>query len=173
MCQRMRASLHSSNLSDSYWSEALLHSVEITNRLPTKGLPNHSSPYELWYGHRPSLCHLRTSGASCFAYIPVERRPGKLSPKGVHHKFLPYGSSTGVYRLLSPKNKVVLTKFVLFDETSVISKSSLSDDDTSNYSTKSSLSDDDVSDHSANSNGSDRSSSSSDDVFVFFFYVLT
>ncbi|CAM9860346.1 unnamed protein product, partial [Heterosigma akashiwo] len=81
--QRMRASLHSSNLSDSYWSEALLHSVETTNRLPTTGLPNHSSPYESWYGHRPSLRHLRTFGASCFAYVPVERRPGKLSPKKV------------------------------------------------------------------------------------------
>ncbi|CAN0106653.1 unnamed protein product, partial [Heterosigma akashiwo] len=112
----MRASLHSSNLSDAYWSEALLHSVETTNWLPTTGLPNHSSPYESWYGHRPSLRHLRTFGASCFAYVPVERRPGKFSPKGVLHNFLSYGSSTGDYRLLSPKNRVVLTKFVLFDE---------------------------------------------------------
>ncbi|CAN0069196.1 unnamed protein product, partial [Heterosigma akashiwo] len=109
VCQRMRASLHSSNLSDSYWSEALLlHSVETTNRLPTTGLPNQNSPYELWYGHRPSLRHLRAFGASCFAYVPVERRPGKLSPERVHHKFLSYGSSTGVYRLLSPKSRVVL-----------------------------------------------------------------
>ncbi|CAM9882426.1 unnamed protein product, partial [Heterosigma akashiwo] len=149
----MRASLHSSN-PDSYWSEALLYSVETTNRLPTTGLPNHSSPYKSWYGHRPSLRHLRTFGASCFAYIPVERRPGKLSPKGVHHKFLSYGSSTGVYRLLSPKNKVVLTKFVLFDETPVIYKSSLSDDDTSDHSTESSLSDDDISHNSATSTNS-------------------
>ncbi|CAM9558163.1 unnamed protein product [Heterosigma akashiwo] len=151
VCQRMHASLHSSNLSDSYWSEALLHSVETTNRLPTKGLSNHISPYESWYGHRPSLRHLRSFGASCYAYLPVERRPGKLSSKGVLHKFLSYGSSTGVYRLLSPKNKVVLTKFVLFDETSVISKSSLSDDDASNHSAESSSSDGEISHHSPTS----------------------
>ena len=53
--QKMCASLHSSNLSDSYWSEALLHSVETTNRLPTTGLPNHNSPYESWYGRSSTL----------------------------------------------------------------------------------------------------------------------
>ena len=51
VCQKMRASLHASQLSDSHWSEALLHSVETANRLPTTGLPNRNSPYESWYGH--------------------------------------------------------------------------------------------------------------------------
>ncbi|CAN0007120.1 unnamed protein product, partial [Heterosigma akashiwo] len=117
-------------------------------------IPNRISPYQAWYGHQPSIRHLRTFGSSCYAYLPVERRPGKLSPKGVLHKFLSYGSSTGVYRLLSPKNKVVLTKFVIFDETSVISKSSLSDDDTSNH----------QSEFSSSSTNNSNSSSTSDDV---------
>ena len=112
----------------------LLHSVGTANRLPTTGLPNRISPYESWSGHRPALRHLRTFGSSCYHYEPRERRPGKLSHRGIHHKFLSYGSSTGVYRLLSPENRVVLTKHVLFDETSGIpsssgsSSSSVSDD---------------------------------------------
>ncbi|CAM9599896.1 unnamed protein product [Heterosigma akashiwo] len=119
----MRASLHARQLSGAYWSEALLCSVETANRLPTTGLPNQKSPCKSWYGHQPALQHLRTFGSSCYAYQPQECRPEKLSRRGIHHKFLSYGSSTGVYRLLSPKIRVVLTKHVLFNETSVVSSS--------------------------------------------------
>ena len=46
VCQKMRASLHASQLSDAYLSEAFLHFVETADRLPTTGLPNQISPYE-------------------------------------------------------------------------------------------------------------------------------
>ncbi|CAN0148684.1 unnamed protein product, partial [Heterosigma akashiwo] len=92
-----------SSLPHSYWSEALNHAVETTNGIPTRGLENCVSPYEKWYGHLPSVRHLRAFGSSCFVYEPVQLRPGKLSPRGLeHNKFLSYRSSTGVYRLLSP-----------------------------------------------------------------------
>ncbi|CAM9893717.1 unnamed protein product, partial [Heterosigma akashiwo] len=92
--QKMRASLHATQLSDSYWSEALLHSAETANCVPKTGLSNRISPYESCYGHRPALRHLRTFGSSCYAYKPRGRRPGKLSHRGILHKLLSYGSST-------------------------------------------------------------------------------
>ncbi|CAM9465022.1 unnamed protein product, partial [Heterosigma akashiwo] len=110
VCYKMRATLHASSLPHSYWSEALHHAVETTNRVPTRALEGSVSPYEKWYGHSPSVCHLRTFGSPCFVYQPLQLRPGKLSPKGLKHKFLSYGSSTGVYRLLSPNNNVIMSK---------------------------------------------------------------
>ncbi|CAM9640477.1 unnamed protein product, partial [Heterosigma akashiwo] len=117
---KVRSTLHASALPHSYWSEALFHAVETTNRIPTRGLENYVSPYERWYGHLFSIRHLRAFGSSCFAYEPLERRPGKLSPRGLQHKFLSYGSSTGVYRLLSPHNGIVLSKHVVFNESAIV-----------------------------------------------------
>ncbi|CAM9218838.1 unnamed protein product, partial [Heterosigma akashiwo] len=124
ICYKMRATLHVSSLPHSYWSEALHHAVETTNRIPTQGLENCVSPYEKWYGHLPSVRHLRAFGSPCFVYEPVELRPGKLSPRGLAHKFLSYGSSTGVYRLLSPNNTVIMSKHVVFNEKDVVTHSS-------------------------------------------------
>ena len=82
VCHKMRAiSLHASTLPHSFWSEELFYAVETTNRIPTRGLENFVSPYEKWYGHLPSVCHLRAFCSSCFAYEPVQLRPGKLSPR--------------------------------------------------------------------------------------------
>ncbi|CAM9687953.1 unnamed protein product [Heterosigma akashiwo] len=72
------------------------------------------------------LLLVRTFGSPCFVYQPVQLRPGKLSPKGLKHKFLSYGSSTGVYRLLSPNNNVIMSKHVVFNEKELVSNSSTS-----------------------------------------------
>eukprot|EP00639_Heterosigma_akashiwo_P034290 CAMPEP_0194722860 /NCGR_PEP_ID=MMETSP0296-20130528/13956_1 /TAXON_ID=39354 /ORGANISM="Heterosigma akashiwo, Strain CCMP2393" /LENGTH=216 /DNA_ID=CAMNT_0039626049 /DNA_START=1 /DNA_END=648 /DNA_ORIENTATION=- len=126
VCFKMRATLHASSLPHSYWSEALLHAVESTNRVPTRALEGSMSPYEKWYGHSPSIRHLRTFGSPCYVYQPRQLRPGKLSHKGLKHQFLSYGSSTGVYRLLSPNNNVIMSKHVVFNEKDLVSKSSTS-----------------------------------------------
>ena len=81
VCHKMRATLHASSLPHSYWSEALYHAVETTDIIPTRGLENYVSPYEKWYGHVPSVRHLRAFGSSCFVYEPVQLRSGKLSPR--------------------------------------------------------------------------------------------
>ncbi|CAN0097576.1 unnamed protein product [Heterosigma akashiwo] len=126
VCFKMRATLHASSLPHSYWSEALLHAVESTNRVPTKALEGSMSPYEKWYGHSPSIRHLRTFGSPCYVYQPRQLRPGKLSHTGLKHQFLSYGSSTGVYRLLSPNNNVIMSKHVVFNEKDLVSKTSTS-----------------------------------------------
>ena len=46
ICFKMRATLHASSLPHSYWSEALLHAIESTNRVPTRALEGSVSPYE-------------------------------------------------------------------------------------------------------------------------------
>ncbi len=85
ICFKMRATLHASSLPHSYWSEALFHAVESTNRVPTRALEGSVSPYEKWYGHSPSIRHLRAFGSPCYVYQPRQLRPGKLSLKGLKH----------------------------------------------------------------------------------------
>lgn len=43
------------------------------NRLPTKAL-NDQTPFEAWYGNKPSLKFLKIFGCLCFTYIPQNKR---------------------------------------------------------------------------------------------------
>jgi transposase InsO family protein len=40
-----------------FWGEAVVTSVYILNRSPTKAL-NGMTPYEAWHGHKPAISHL-------------------------------------------------------------------------------------------------------------------
>jgi len=46
--------------------------VYISNRCPTLVIRN-KTPYEMWYGHIPSVRHLRVFGSSYYAFIPKEQ----------------------------------------------------------------------------------------------------
>ncbi len=41
-------------------------------------------------------------------------------PQEGYHISLSYGSSTGVYRLISPNNGIVLSKHVVFNESAIV-----------------------------------------------------
>jgi transposase InsO family protein len=48
-----------------FWGEAVVTAVYILNRSPTKAL-NSRTPYEAWYGRKPTVSHLRVF--SCLAF---------------------------------------------------------------------------------------------------------
>ena len=43
------------------------------NKCPSHALKN-KIPYEMWYGHIPSMRHLKVFGSTCYALIPKEKR---------------------------------------------------------------------------------------------------
>lgn len=45
--------LHRIELPDKYWGEAIMREKFLQNRLPTKD--SGSTPFELWYGYKPSM----------------------------------------------------------------------------------------------------------------------
>ena len=76
-----RCILQDSQLSPTFWGEAVLTVAHVHNRLP---LPTRKdiSPIANWTSKEPSLGHLRVFGSTAWVHIPKERRQ-KLDAKTV------------------------------------------------------------------------------------------
>jgi hypothetical protein len=85
------------------------------NRCPSHALKN-KTPYEMWYGHIPSVRHLRVFGSTCYALIPKEKR-SKLDARSQKCIFLGYSNTTKGYHLYDETNKkFILSRDVIFLE---------------------------------------------------------
>jgi hypothetical protein len=62
-----RTILFQNNISKIFWSEVILTSVYLINRLPSAIL-NFKSPFEVLHGRKTSLDHLKVFGCTCFVY---------------------------------------------------------------------------------------------------------
>eukprot|EP00253_Pinus_taeda_P018422 PITA_18422 len=52
-----------------FWANVVLCVAYIKNRCPSNAIRN-KTPYEMWYGHVPSVKHRRVFGSTCYALIP-------------------------------------------------------------------------------------------------------
>ncbi|KAJ0764103.1 putative RNA-directed DNA polymerase [Helianthus annuus] len=99
-----RALMFQSNLPLKYWSDCVLTAVYLINRLPSSVL-NGRSPYEVVFGFKPSLDHLRNFGCLCFSTILSE------SDKFAYHAdkcvLIGYSNEKKGYKLLCLDNKKV------------------------------------------------------------------
>jgi hypothetical protein len=89
--------------------------VYLLNWSPTKSL-NGKTPYEAWFGKKPSVKHLCTFRCCAFAKRVA---PGvtKLADRSIPGVFLGYKMETKGYRVYDPvNNKVMVTRDVVFDE---------------------------------------------------------
>ena len=64
-----RCMLHEKNLFKSFWDEAANTTIFIQNRLPTTTVKD-KTPFEAWYGYKPSLNFLKIFVCLCFTYVP-------------------------------------------------------------------------------------------------------
>ncbi|KAG8502260.1 hypothetical protein CXB51_002212 [Gossypium anomalum] len=84
-------------------------------RLPIKALAQ-KTPFEAWFGFKPSLAHLRVFGCVCYAHVPTAKRE-KLAKKAQPIILVGYSSINKGYRILDPStNKVSVSRDVVFDE---------------------------------------------------------
>jgi hypothetical protein len=75
----VRSMLSHSTFPVNLWMEALKTATYISNRVPSKSVPNTS--YELWTGRKPSINYLHVWG--CVAEVKLFNLSlGKLDPKG-------------------------------------------------------------------------------------------
>lgn len=116
-----RALLGDANLPKRLWAEAIGTAVHILNRVPTKAIGN-STPYFMWFGHRPSVGHLRVYGSVAYA-LKVGAHMHKLDPRCRKGVLVGYNADGHSYKLYDGScSKVFIARDVIFDESSTRSK---------------------------------------------------
>jgi len=81
--EALRAMLESAvTYNKKLWAEAVLTSVYIQNHQPHSALKD-LTPYEAFYGSKPSIQHLQPFSRGCYIHVPYQKRKDgkKLSPR--------------------------------------------------------------------------------------------
>ena len=113
LLDKARSMLADARLPSQLWGEAVVTANYLRNRSPAAGKT--ATPWELFFGSRPSVSHLRVFGAKAFAQIPKEKR-GKLDPRSQRGIMVGYEPNVKGYRLLLPNNTITVSRDVVFDE---------------------------------------------------------
>ena len=92
--------LFHADLSDEFWSLAVLCATYIRNRCFTRAVAD-MTPYEAWTGHKPSLSHLRVFGCSAYVHVSKRHRT-KLDPKAVLWILVGYPAGSKAYQFWNP-----------------------------------------------------------------------
>ena len=102
----VRAMLHDSRLPKFLWAEAFNAATYVHNRTLMKALGSRM-PFEVLYGAKPDVSHLRAFGAPCAIVEPKERLR-KLDDRATMCFFVGYNYEGGGYRVWDPKKRVVV-----------------------------------------------------------------
>ncbi|GAQ93102.1 hypothetical protein KFL_012990020 [Klebsormidium nitens] len=109
-----RALLEDAGLGGEYWAEAMVTANYTRNRVPSS--VHGKTPYEMFYGERPDLSHMRVFGARAYIHVPKENRK-KLEPVSERGVFLGYVPNAKAYRVLKERTGVVIvSRDVVVDE---------------------------------------------------------
>ena len=107
-----------------FWADFVICVLYIKNRCPSNAIRNRT-PYEMWYGHVPSVKHLKVFGSTCYALIPKVHRKNlvlqvvNVSSQGRKCIFLGHSNTSKAYRLYDEVNKkFVASGDVIFLESS-------------------------------------------------------
>lgn len=92
-----RALLMDSGVSRKYWKYAVVTANYLRNRTTSVRDSGGKTPYELWYGHKPDLAHLRVWGCRVLYHHKPE---SKLESRVMEGTFLLYGKSDKQYCVL-------------------------------------------------------------------------
>ena len=119
LCEGARAVIHAQGLPKELWAEVINYAVYTLNRVLTTssaGIIWDATPYELWFGKKPDISHLRTFGTRAFAHIPDVKRK-KMDAKSQECILVGYCSTQKGYRLWNQKSRtMVISRDVIFCE---------------------------------------------------------
>ena len=111
----IQALLADAKLPLSFWGDAALTIQYLRNRLPTSTLPPDTTPYEVMYGSKPDLSHLRVWGCQCFPSIPPELRTNG-GPHRYEAIFVSYEDNRIGWRVQDMAGKYHFSRDVVFNE---------------------------------------------------------
>ena len=124
LVEAARAMLYAhSNLPKRLWAELVNTAAYIINRTGASAVEG-KSPFELWFGKKPSIKHLKVIGTTCYAYIPGQKRK-KLDKKALKCVLIGYNGDDS-YRLWHQESgDTKISRDVRFDK-EVLLKSTVS-----------------------------------------------
>jgi transposase InsO family protein len=115
LVESARNMLKGKNISNGFSGEAINTVVYLKNRSPTKIL-DLKTPFEVLYGYKPEVSHLRIFGLKAFSHIPKNERR-KLDAKYVKCIFIGYCDNHKTYKMYDfSKHKLIARKDVIFQE---------------------------------------------------------
>ncbi|KAJ3576496.1 hypothetical protein NP233_g369 [Leucocoprinus birnbaumii] len=102
---------------DSWWEFAVETAVHLYNRTPVRRL-NWKTPYELVFGAKPDLGHLRVFGCGAYVFIPKDLRANKLAAHSEPMIFVGYDIGSKSYKFIhhTMGNKEFSSPTAIFDE---------------------------------------------------------
>lgn len=110
-----KAMIHNRQLPLYLWADAVHTAVYLKNRTASNVIKG-CTPYQLWFGRKPSLGHLRIFGCEAFIHIPKEQRSKweRNSFKGI---LVGYHEESKAYRVFDANGRrVLIRRDVLFNE---------------------------------------------------------
>jgi hypothetical protein len=99
-----------------FWLLFVFHAVYLLNQRPHAALSG-KTPFEAWWGRKPSLRHLRVGGCDAWVLNPLVKRKAQdhHARRGI---FVGYAPTQNGYRVWDlEKKRVVVSQHVLFNET--------------------------------------------------------
>ena len=114
----MRILFAHSKLHHHFWVYCMDHAVYLHNRMPSKALPNHITPFEARYNRKPNVSKLRVWGCKCYYLLPKRDVQGKLGPRAVPALHLGRGFHDQGYMVYVPSlNRLTTAEHLKFIET--------------------------------------------------------
>ncbi|KAF7811839.1 Retrovirus-related Pol polyprotein from transposon TNT 1-94 [Senna tora] len=110
-----RCLLFETELPKKLWAEAVNTIAYLQSRLPTKAIDG-KTPYEAWFGVKPSVAHLKVFGNVCYAFVPEAKRD-KLDQREDIGVLDGYSAASKGYRILNPlTEKIYVSRSVKVNE---------------------------------------------------------
>ena len=110
-----RSMLKGKGLPNMLWAKAINIASYILNRSLTKAV-RYKTLFESWHKRKPMVNQLKVFGYIAYAHIPSLERE-KFDENGGKYIFISYiGESKGFHLLNAKRNKLVISRDVIFDE---------------------------------------------------------
>jgi len=115
LMEMARCLLYENKIPLKFWAEAVNTASYLLNHMTTRVLRD-KTPYEIWYGFKPNVDHLKVFGSPCYVLQPkVKRR--KLDQKADMGILIGYSTKSKAYKIYDLKsNKVVIARDVKVSE---------------------------------------------------------
>jgi hypothetical protein len=101
-----RVMIHSKNLAQYFWGEAVNTACHIINTVYLRPETN-KTPYEIWRGKKLTMNYFKTFGSKCYTLRDRENL-GKFDTKSDEGIFLGYSTNSRAYRVFNKRTETVM-----------------------------------------------------------------